>query len=305
VYIFLFHVDFVLEDIMVSRSLRQAIDPTNPELPDTPVIGALSNLTQSSLHVPDNEELSVPTATGAFSKLQQSTLIETENTDVSVPISPGAFSKLQLSSLNEPENKEVSAPTAARAFRKLEQSSLYDLENREGSVPTAAGALCQLGKLSPYHTENKEVSGPTTAGTDSRLGQSSLHDPENQEMSVPSAASVVRKPSIIDSFKSFFRVKKKVNEIKISVTQEEFLRKSWKVGKKKLHRRKIVPVIIWDFGGQNVFYSTHQTFLTYRAIYMLVLDGSRTLDERCPFEQYLPGKGGDKTQRGRSLFLYI
>jgi hypothetical protein len=36
VYIFLFHVDFILEDIMVSRSLRQAIDPTNPELPDTP-----------------------------------------------------------------------------------------------------------------------------------------------------------------------------------------------------------------------------------------------------------------------------
>jgi GTPase SAR1 family protein len=50
-----------------------------------------------------------------------------------------------------------------------------------------------------------------------------------------------------------------VNEIKISVTQEKFLKKSWKVGKKKLHQRKIVPVIIWDFGGQDVFYSTHQT----------------------------------------------
>jgi hypothetical protein len=52
--------------------------------------------------------------------------------------------------------------------------------------------------------------------------------------------------SIIDSFKSFFGVKKEVNEIKISVTQEKFLKKSWKVGKKKLHQRKIVPVIIWD-----------------------------------------------------------
>jgi GTPase SAR1 family protein len=71
----------------------------------------------------------------------------------------------------------------------------------------------------------------------------------------------------------------------------------------QLHQRKIVPVIIWDFGGQDVFYSTHQTFLTYRAIYMLVLDGSRTLDEPCPFEQYLPGKGGAKTQRGRRFFF--
>jgi GTPase SAR1 family protein len=58
--------------------------------------------------------------------------------------------------------------------------------------------------------------------------------------------------------KSYFGVKKEVNEIKISVTQEKFLKKSWKVGKKKLHQRKIVPVIIWDFGGQDVFYSTHQ-----------------------------------------------
>jgi GTPase SAR1 family protein len=132
-----------------------------------------------------------------------------------------------------------------------------------------------------------------------------LHDPENQEVSVPSAASVVRKPSIIDRLKSFFGVKKEVNEIKISVTQEKFFKKSWKVGKKKLHQRKIVPVIIWDFGGQDVFYSTHQTFLTYRAIYMLVLDGSRTLDEPCPFEQYLPGKGGTKTQRGSRFFLCI
>ena len=255
VYIFLFHVDFILEDIMVSRSLRQAMDPMNPELPDTPVIGALSKLTPSSLHVP--------------------------------------------------VSKEVSGPTASGAISKLEQSSLYDQGNRKVSVPTAAWDLCNPGKSSPYHTENKEVSVSTTAGTEHRLEQSSLHDPESKEVSVPSAASVVRKPSIIDGLKSFFGVRKEVKEIKISVTPEEFLKKSWKVGKKKLHRRKIVPVIIWDFGGQDVFYSTHQTFLTYRAIYMLVLDGSRTLDEPCPFEQYLPGKGGAKTQRGSRSFLYI
>jgi len=124
-------------------------------------------------------------------------------------------------------------------------------------------------------------------------------------MQVPSAASVVRNPDIIDSFKSFFRVRKDVNEIKISVTQEQFLKKSWKVSKNKLHQRKIVPVMIWDFGGQDVFYSTHQTFLTYRAIYMLVLDGSRTLDELCTFEQYLPGKGGAKSQRGNIFFIHI
>jgi hypothetical protein len=47
--------------------------------------------------------------------------------------------------------------------------------------------------------------------------------------------------------KSFFGVRKEVREIKISVTPEEFLKKAWKVSEKELHRRKIVPVIIWDF----------------------------------------------------------
>ena len=244
---------------MVSKSLRQAIAPMNPELPGTSVVGS-----------------SVPTAAGISSQLRQSALTEPENKEVSVHTSAVAWSKLKQSSLNEPESEELFVPTAAGAFSKQQQSSLNE-------------------------PENKEVSVATTGGTESRLGQSSLHDPENKEVCVPSAASVVRSPNIIKSLKSFFGVGKEVNEIKISVTPEEFLKMPLKVGKKKLHLRKLVPVIIWDFGGKDVFYSTHQTFLTYRAIYMLVLDGSRTLDEDCPFEQYLPGKDGAKTQRGSSL----
>jgi internalin A len=330
VYIFLFHVDFTLEDIMVSRSLRQGIDPTNPKLPDTPFIGPLRKATHSSLYVPDNKELSVPTAAWAFSELQQSTLTEKESKEVSVPISVGFFSKQRQSSLSEPENKEVSVPTAAGAFGKLQQSLLHEPESKEVSVPTAAGAFrklqqsllhepetkevsattasgafSKLQQSSLNEPENKEVSVPTTAGTERRLEQSSLHDPENKKVSVPSAASVVRKPSIIDSLKFFFGVRKEVNEIKISVKPEKVLKMSGEVGKKKLHWRKLVPVIIWDFGGKDVFHSTHQTFLTYRAIYMLVLDGSRTLDEHCPFAHYLPGKGGAKTQRGSSFFIHM
>ncbi|CAC5383532.1 unnamed protein product [Mytilus coruscus] len=44
------------------------------------------------------------------------------------------------------------------------------------------------------------------------------------------------------------------------------------------------------------------TFLTYRAIYIIVLDGSRKLDDPCPYEQYLPGKSGHKTSRDYLLF---
>jgi hypothetical protein len=65
-----------------------------------------------------------------------------------------------------------------------------------------------------------------------------------KEVSVPSAASFVRKQGIIDRLKSFFGVRKEVEEIKISVTPEEFLKMSWKVGKKKLHQRKKAPATV-------------------------------------------------------------
>ncbi|KAL3854523.1 hypothetical protein ACJMK2_013788, partial [Sinanodonta woodiana] len=36
---------------------------------------------------------------------------------------------------------------------------------------------------------------------------------------------------------------------------------------------------MWDFAGQYVFYTTHQTFLSYRAVYLLVLDLSQKITE--------------------------
>ncbi|XP_063417514.1 uncharacterized protein LOC134700071 [Mytilus trossulus] len=112
----------------------------------------------------------------------------------------------------------------------------------------------------------------------------------------------VTERGVIRKLKRFFGITKQVKEVKVSITKEKFLEKSSKVGKKELHNKNIAPIIIWDFGGQDVFYSTHQTFLTYRAIYIIVLDGSRTLDDPCPYEQYLPGKSGHKTSRDYLLF---
>ena len=36
---------------------------------------------------------------------------------------------------------------------------------------------------------------------------------------------------------------------------------------------------LWDFAGQHVFYTTHQTFLTSRAIYLLVIDLSQQVTD--------------------------
>lgn len=35
---------------------------------------------------------------------------------------------------------------------------------------------------------------------------------------------------------------------------------------------------VWDFGGQHVYYTSHQTFLSARAIYLLIMDISKPFD---------------------------
>ncbi|KAL3888894.1 hypothetical protein ACJMK2_001254, partial [Sinanodonta woodiana] len=48
---------------------------------------------------------------------------------------------------------------------------------------------------------------------------------------------------------------------------------------------------LWDFAGQYVFYTTHQTFLTRRAIYLLVIDLSQQVTDLVDDECYIDAKG--------------
>ncbi|CAH1786849.1 unnamed protein product [Owenia fusiformis] len=55
---------------------------------------------------------------------------------------------------------------------------------------------------------------------------------------------------------------------------------------------KQLKLSFWDFGGQHVFYTTHQTFLTNRAIYLLVVDLTKDLDEKV--ETFRQSRSGTK-----------
>eukprot|EP00057_Strongylocentrotus_purpuratus_P016591 XP_011671065.1 PREDICTED: uncharacterized protein LOC100888891 [Strongylocentrotus purpuratus] len=61
-----------------------------------------------------------------------------------------------------------------------------------------------------------------------------------------------------------------------------------------------VSLSIWDFAGQDIYYTTHQVFLTWRAIYVIVFDLSRSLDSVVPpesrDENYERAKGGAKSE---------
>ncbi|CAH1787734.1 unnamed protein product [Owenia fusiformis] len=64
----------------------------------------------------------------------------------------------------------------------------------------------------------------------------------------------------------------------------------------KNQEEKQLKLSFWDFGGQHVFYTTHQTFLTDRAIYLLVVDLTKDLDEKVEtFRQSRSGKKLDAT----------
>ncbi|XP_062608515.1 uncharacterized protein LOC134270310 [Saccostrea cucullata] len=59
----------------------------------------------------------------------------------------------------------------------------------------------------------------------------------------------------------------------------EFYEKSQKARTAELEdRMKDIFIDMWDFGGQNVFYTTHQSFLTSRCMYLLVINCAKDLN---------------------------
>ncbi|KAL3887649.1 hypothetical protein ACJMK2_000045 [Sinanodonta woodiana] len=54
---------------------------------------------------------------------------------------------------------------------------------------------------------------------------------------------------------------------------------------------KYAPLTMWDFAGQYAFYTTHQMFLSRRAIYLLVSDLSGHIDDMVDDEFYFDDKG--------------
>ena len=52
----------------------------------------------------------------------------------------------------------------------------------------------------------------------------------------------------------------------------------------------------WDFAGQYVFYTTHQTFLSCRAVYLLVLDLSQQITALIQDECFIDTAGSKQCQ---------
>ena len=104
--------------------------------------------------------------------------------------------------------------------------------------------------------------------------------------------------TFLQKFKYFFG---RQRDMTVRITSKMMMEGAVNARKRGINLN-LAPVIILDFAGQEVFYSTHQSFLTHQGIYVLVINGSLNLDSEIPSESFIPGRHGKPTTRGRLLY---
>ena len=104
--------------------------------------------------------------------------------------------------------------------------------------------------------------------------------------------------TFLQKLKSFLGIQR---DMTVQITSKMMMEGAVKARKRGINLN-LAPVIILDFAGQEVFYSTHQSFLTHQGIYVLVINGSLNLDSEIPSESFIPGRHGKPTTRGRLLY---
>ncbi|CAC5363363.1 unnamed protein product [Mytilus coruscus] len=83
---------------------------------------------------------------------------------------------------------------------------------------------------------------------------------------------------------------KKKKKMTTKMTKKEIRKRMEKVLKSGKYKMKVGRLIFWDFGGQYVYYTTHQTVMTFRALFLVVFDGSKGLNEEVPDVLCFPGQ---------------
>ena len=107
----------------------------------------------------------------------------------------------------------------------------------------------------------------------SRSSDVSVSEDSNQ---VPSGES--GEPEVIPKISSDFTLKKEVHlPIELPRIPDEVATLIKKLLKEDENAQddEEIYIILWDFGGQSVYYTTHPLFITARAMYLLVYDLSR------------------------------
>ncbi|XP_071144403.1 uncharacterized protein [Mytilus edulis] len=147
-------------------------------------------------------------------------------------------------------------------YNKVLMTSVEEVERQESEKPFE-----QLPESNPVRSDDNIM----TSG------------PSQQPLAVKSLS-----PQMSDSVSQ--RRPELKTRMQSKMTREEIRKKMEKVLKSGNYKMKVGRLIFWDFGGQYVYYTTHQTFMTFRALFLVVFDGSKQLHEIVPDVLCFPGQ---------------
>ena len=155
-------------------------------------------------------------------------------------------------------------------YNKVLMTSVEEVERQESEKPFE-----QLPESNPVRSDDNIM----TSG------------PSQQPLAVKSLS-----PQMSDSVSQ--RRPELKTRMQSKMTREEIRKKMEKVLKSGNYKMKVGRLIFWDFGGQYVYYTTHQTFMTFRALFLVVFDGSKQLHEIVPDVLCFPGQHMTPTPAG-------
>jgi internalin A len=247
-------------------------------------IGQLSNL--NWLDISGNQLKSLPTEIGQLINL--SSLSLNSNQLTILPAEIGQLSK--LNTLYISSNQLTILPAEIGQLSNLNWLDIS--RNQLESLPTKIGQLINLIRLDINNNQLTIL--PAEIGQLTKLSTLSIR--ENLSLSIPPEITVKGVREIIDFCRQQFEqetdriyeakllligegsagkttLAKKIQssdyELKEEVSTQGIDIIQWQF---PLDNGKEFRVNIWDFGGQEIYHTTHQFFLTKRSLYALVVD---------------------------------
>ncbi|CAC5402474.1 unnamed protein product [Mytilus coruscus] len=159
-------------------------------------------------------------------------------------------------------------------YNKVLMTSVAEDESQQDDKPEASRTGSKItGDVSQQLEATKSTSSP----------EHIIGDPSQQ--SLADQALLLQQSSSMHLTKEESK-----KEMKTKMTKDEIRKRMEEILKSGKYKMKVGRLIIWDFGGQYVYYTTHQTFMTFRALFLLVFDGSKGLHDQVLDVLCFPGQ---------------
>ncbi|XP_071143594.1 uncharacterized protein [Mytilus edulis] len=164
-------------------------------------------------------------------------------------------------------------------YNKVLMTSIEEDESKQAKTPEN-----QEPDAKPVDSRNAEDN-PSQKSQATKSTSWPVNDSSEPSTQPQTAQSLSPQTSSSESKKQ--QMKKKMTT---KMTKKEIRKRMEKVLKSGKYKMKVGRLIFWDFGGQYVYYTTHQTFMTFRALFLVVFDGSKRLNEEVPDVLCFPGQ---------------